>query len=313
MKVLDLSGGGGMPVLGLGTWKAAPGEVGGVVTDAIDAGYRHLDCSPIYGNEKELGAALAATTLPREDLWVTSKLWNDRHARGEVIPALRETLADLQLDYLDLFLIHWPVAHRRGVVFPQRADQMVSLDELPLTETWAGMEDAFDAGLARHIGVSNFSTAKLRVLNENARVRPEVNQVELHPFLQQAELVEYCREQGIAVTAYAPLGSQDRSAAPRPGSGPDLFTHPVVTDIATRRDLTPAQVLLAWALKRGTSVIPKSANPERLRENLAAAECDLSTSDMSALAGLDRAHRYLTGGFWALEGGPYSVAELWDE
>jgi len=317
MQTLELASGGGLPVLGLGPWKAAPGAVGAAVEAALALGYRHFDCARIYGNEAEIGAALARCLgdgrVAREELWITSKLWNDRHAAEDVVPALEESLRDLGLDYLDLYLVHWPVALKKGVWVPERADQVLGPDELPLAETWRGMEAARAAGLARHVGVSNFSAQKLRALCAGARLAPEVNQVELHPYLQQDGLLATCRELGVAVTAYSPLGSRDRPASMKAAGEPDLLADPVVGAIAARRGATPAQVLLAWALARGTAVIPKSVSPARMRENLAATALELSAGDLAALAGLDRGRRYVSGAFWVVEGGPTTLANLWDE
>ena len=306
-----------MPVLGLGTWNSAPGEVGAAVAQALGMGYRHLDCAPIYGNEAEIGAALheafAAGVVRREELFVTSKLWNDRHAPDDVLPALRRSLADLRLDQIDLFLIHWPVAHRRGVMFPQSASDFIPLERLPLVETWKGMEAAVAAGLARDIGVSNFSARKLEELAGAARIRPAVNQVELHPYLAQRELVEACRRHRVVVTAYSPLGSRARPETLRQEGEPVLLEDPQVRAVADRSGATPAQVLLAWGLQRGTAVIPKSVHPQRLAENLAAAALVLSKEDMRSLDALDRGRRYVDGSFWALPGSPYTLSGLWDE
>lgn len=306
-----------MPALGLGTWKSAPGEIGAAVREAIRAGYRHIDCAPIYGNEEEIGRALAECfedgLASREELWITSKLWNDRHASGEVIPALEETLSDLGLEYLDLYLIHWPVAIRTGLTFPESGVDMVSLEELPLEETWERMEAALAAGLCRHIGVSNFSAAKLARLLGVGRVAPEVDQVELHPYLRQDELVSFCRDNGVIVTAYSPLGSPDRPERLKEDDEPVLLEDPVIRGIAERLGATPAQVLIAWALARDTAVIPKSVNPDRIRENLAAADVSLDDEAMSGIAALDRHRRYIVGHVWAMEGSPYSLGRLWDE
>ena len=315
-KTLELHGGDPMPALGLGTWKSAPGEVGAAVEEALRIGYRHLDCAAIYGNEAEIGEALARCfakgLVSREELWVTSKLWNDRHATDDVVPALEQTLADLRLDHLDLYLIHWPVAQRRGVLGPEKADDLIGLDELPLAATWVGMEAALNAGLCRHIGVSNCSVAKLEGLLANARHKPEANQVELHPYLQQPELVTFCREHGVAVTAYSPLGSLDRPATMKQDDEPLLLEDPVIVEIAGRIGASPAQVLLAWQIERGVAVIPKSVHPGRLKENLDAAELSLAPDDMRAIEGLDRGRRYITGAFWAIEGSAYTLANLWD-
>lgn len=310
-----------MPALGLGTWKSEPGAVGAAVREALRLGYRHLDCAAIYGNEQEIGAALAAAleaeggapALRRDGLWITSKLWNDAHAAADVRPALLATLRALRLDALDLYLIHWPVVHRRGVRGPQSAADLLPLERVPLRETWAALEELVDEGLCRHVGVSNFSAVKLRQLLRSARIRPAVLQVELHPYLQQEELLAFCRDEGIAVTAYSPLGSSDRPEGLKAADEPVLLEDPLLAEIAAEHGATPAQVALAWALARGTAAIPKSVHPGRMRENLAAAELVLSPEDLRRIAGLERGRRYVTGSFWVKPGGPYTLADLWDE
>jgi alcohol dehydrogenase (NADP+) len=316
MNYLDLADGNRMPALGLGTWKSEPGVVGGVVREAIRIGYRHFDCAPIYGNEAEIGEALQASItageVSREKLWITSKLWNFNHLKADVVPGLRNTLSDLRLDYLDLFLVHWPVAHKPGVVFPETPDGFLSLEEAPLAETWAGMEEACNAGLCRHIGVSNFSVKKISGLLETASIRPAANQVECHPYLPQRDLLQFCQGHDIVLTAYSPLGSGDRPARIKREDEPVLLEDPVILQAAERHKLTPGQVLIAWALRRGTSVIPKSSNPGRLKENFAAASVKLDDDTMAAIDALDREYRFVDGSFWCPPGSPYTLEELWD-
>jgi alcohol dehydrogenase (NADP+) len=302
MRTSSLPDGSVIPALGLGTWKSRKGEVAGAITAAIDIGYRHIDCAAIYGNEREIGDALreavAAGRVARDELWITSKLWNDAHGAEHVEPALRRTLDDLQLDALDLYLVHWPVALRPGVIVPEKPEDFRSLEDVPLTETWGAMEACQRKGLCRHIGVSNFSAAKLRSLLATATVRPVMNQVEAHPLLQQNDLVELCRREGVLVTAYSPLS---------------LLEHPAIGAIAERRGLSSAQVLIAWAINRGTVCIPKSVDPGRLRQNFEAADVELDEQEMASIAALDRHFRYVTGAFWEMKGAPYTVAALWDE
>jgi len=304
-----------MPILGLGTWKSAPGEVYDAVNVALEAGYRHIDCAPIYGNESEVGRSLTesfeAGVTSREDVWITSKLWNDAHAPEDVRPALRQTLSDLQIDTIDLFLIHWPVALKKGTQLPQSPSDFVSLDEVPITETWAAMEELVDDGLARHIGVSNFNIPKLQTLLDTADHPPEMNQIELHPYLQQTDMVEFARENNVHLTAYSPLGSKDRPDGMKSDDEPILLDDPTIAEIADAHDATPAQVLISWAIHRSTAVIPKSVNEGRIKENLAAADVELTDADMEQIATLDRQRRYVDGEFWAMEGSPYTMEQIW--
>jgi alcohol dehydrogenase (NADP+) len=317
MRSVAFANGDHMPLLGLGTWKSDPGQVGSAVREAIRQGYRHIDCASIYGNEREIGAAIgeaiASGEVAREELWITSKLWCNSHGRDNVEPALRRTLQDLGLDWLDLYLIHWPVAIEPAVGFPSSASEVLPPSAERLRATWEGMEAALNAGLTRHIGVSNFSIRKLQDLLQHGRLRPEVNQVELHPLLQQPDLVAFCRAEGIHLTAYSPLGSGDRPAQLKAADEPVLLEHPVIAAIAAEHGCSAAQVLLAWHLCRGISTIPKSVSPVRLRENLAAAAIELTPTDLERLAALDRGVRLVDGSFWLMEGSPWSLQSLWDE
>ena len=317
METLQFANGDQMPILGLGTWKSTPGEVYKAVREALRIGYRHIDCAPIYGNEAEVGQALADSfkegVTSRDQLWITSKLWNNSHAPEDVQPSLEKTLSDLQIDFLDLYLIHWPVVLRKEVLFLESVTDLIALDDLPISETWPIMEAMVDKGLCKHIGVSNFSVAKLKELLENSRLMPEMNQIELHPYLQQPAMLEFCKSKGIHLTAYAPLGSADRPARLKVENEPILLEEPAINKLAESRGITPAQLILSWATHRQTAVIPKSVNPERLRQNLNAAEVSLTQDDMQEMAGFDRHRRYVNGAFWAQEGGPYTIANLWDE
>ena len=317
MLSFSLPGGDHIPALGLGTWKAAPGAVYGAVKEALAIGYRHIDCAPAYQNEPEVGKAIAETIasglVSRQDLWLTSKLWNNTHAPAQVRPALEQTLTDLRIDALDLYLIHWPVAFKPGVFFPRKGEDYIALQDLPIIETWKALEDCVAKGLVRHIGVCNFSVAKLDALCRQAAIRPAMNQIELHPYLQQSQTLEFCRENGILVTAYSPLGSGDRPAGMKKSGAPTLLDNPVVQRVAAKHEATPAQVLLAWGLNRQTVVIPKSVNPERLRQNFAAAHLLLDAQDMADIATLDRGYRFVDGSFFTGPGSPYTLNTIWDE
>ena len=303
-----------LPLIGLGTWKYEPHQVKMAVKEAIKLGYRHIDCAATYGNEKEVGEALAECfqegIVKREDLWITSKLWNDSH--NHVGKGLKRTLADLQLDYLDLYLIHWPVSLKHGVAFPSSADDMVPFD---LEKTWRSMEALVDDGLVRHIGVSNFSIKKLKDLLALARVKPEVNQIERHPYLQQKELAKFAKSKGIHITNYSSLGSGDRPAGLRAEDEPVLLQDTTIQSIAEQVGATPAGVLLKWAIQEGASVIPKSVTPKRLEQNLQTDKTVTTLTDeqMDMLRNLDKRRRYVDGLFWCLEGAPYTGESLWDE
>jgi alcohol dehydrogenase (NADP+) len=315
MRTLTLHDGTPLPAFGLGTWNSPEDEVYRAVRLALELGYRHLDCAHIYGNETTIGRALAdafaAGDVRREDVWVTSKLWNDRHVPADVSDGIETTLAALRLDQLDLYLVHWPVAIRPGVGIPKSAEDMVPLSDAPLAATWEAMGELEAAGLTRQIGVSNFNLTHIREVHAATGVLPAVNQVEMHPYLAQQGLVDGCRDLGVAVTAYSPLGTPSGAALFGTADDAPLLSHPVIHGIAEARGATAGQVLIAWALGRGTSVIPKSTNPDRLRENLAGADVSLTAEDVAAIGGLDRGYRYVNGSFWCMEGSPYSLADLW--
>jgi alcohol dehydrogenase (NADP+) len=315
MVTLTLRDGTAFPAFGLGTWLSEPEEVYRAVRHALEVGYRHVDGAWVYLNEEEVGRgirdAIAAGDVEREDLWVTTKLWNDHHLAEHVRPGLERSLGLLGLDYVDLYLVHWPVAHRHGTVRPRGPEDFHSPDEAPIARTWEAMAALPDTGLARHVGVSNFSASKIAGLIDAVGVAPEVDQVEMHPFLAQNDLLAFLREHRIVATAYAPLGSRGRPPALRRDDEVVLLEHPTVASIATAREASPAQVLIAWGLARGTAVIPKSTNPTRIEENLAGSRLALDPEDIAALHALDTGTRYVTGAFWALPGSPYTVDWLW--
>ncbi|KAF2792256.1 Aldo/keto reductase [Melanomma pulvis-pyrius CBS 109.77] len=279
-KTFKLNTGADIPAVGFGTWQAAPGEAGRAVQTAIRAGYRHLDCAPLYWNEKEIGHAitsvLSETHIPRSNIFITTKLWSSQHSEPE--SALRTSLADLQLEYVDLYLMHWPVSlppNSPSTPNFGKEDRSVHATNWDFTKTWAEMENLLDTGLTKAIGVANFSTVNLEKLLKTAKVVPAVNQTELHPLLPQNKLNAYCKEHGIHQTAFGPLG----------GKGSTLHSNSMVLKIAEGYKKTPAQVLLSWGVNRGWSVIPKSVTEERIMANLEVFEMSEETAkDLDALA-----------------------------
>ncbi len=290
MKYVTLNTDYKMPVIGLGTWKSAEEKIYQAVRWAIKAGYQHVDCAAVYGNEETVGQALhdavAEGDIERKNLFITSKLWNTAHKPADMRPALEQSLKDLQTDYLDLYLIHWPIAED-----PLSGEALDILQE----ETWAEMEKAQKDGLVRSIGVSNFTQTKLKDLMDKAEIMPAVNQVEIHPYLAQNDLVEFCRANQIVVTAYAPLGSGDRPDTMKEAGEPSLLADQVVADIAKKNSATPAQVLIAWGLARGLVEIPKSVQFDRIEENLGALNVTLDDDDMKRLNAIDETFRFVTG------------------
>lgn len=294
------------PKVGLGLWKVPNESAAGLVEQAIAVGYRHLDCACDYGNEREVGqgirAALSAKICSREELWVTSKLWNTYHAHNHVRPALERTLQDLGLEYLDLYLIHFPIAqdfvpfetrYPPGWFFDPAAQKPeMKFARVPRAETWGALEKLVEEGLVRHIGVCNYGTALLRDLLAYARIRPSVLQIELHPFLTQEKLVRFALESGLAVTAFSPLGAQSYHSIGMAETTESVLDHSTVRDIAWLHGRTPAQIVLRWAIQRGTSVVAKTTRPERLRENLAVDDFKLSREEMAGISSLNRNRRF---------------------
>jgi len=292
-----------MPLVGLGLWKIPQATTADSVYNAIKAGYRLLDGAADYGNEKEAGEgvhrAIKDGLVKREDLFITSKVWNAFHAYDHAKAAAKMQLGLWKIDYFDLLLVHFPIslkhvdpAERHPCMWwNDAALTKVVLQKTPFQETWKAFEELVDEGIAKNIGVSNVGGAQLLDIHTYARHEPQVLQIEHHPFLTQEPLVNYVKTiHNMAVTAYSSFGPQ--SYVELGMSGESLFTHPTITKIATAHSRTPAQVLLRWATQRGVAVIPKSNHHARLVENLASSEFNLSPAELAAISALNRNLRF---------------------
>lgn len=275
-----------MPLVGLGTWKSGPGQVETAVSSAIAFGYRHIDCAHCYCNEPEVAIGikdgLAKAGIARKDVFVTSKLWNNAHVPKAVLPACENTLKNLGLDYLDLYLIHWPVSLEFVGIderFPKNPDGSMRYDYTNFTETWVEMEKLVAKGLCRSIGVSNFNSKQLAEVLSSCKIAPAVNQVESHPYFPNNELLAYCTSKEIAMSAYSPLGSGN---APE-GHVPPLTNEGLVA-IGKKYGKTSAQVMIKFQQQRGVIVLPKSVTPARIQANFEVFDFQLTPAEMAALS-----------------------------
>jgi diketogulonate reductase-like aldo/keto reductase len=307
-----------MPAIGLGTFgsdHAHPHSVADAVRGAFEAGYRHFDCAAVYGNEDAIGRVFRGmldSGVMRNELWVTSKLWNDMHGRAE--EACRKSLADLQLDYLDLYLVHWPFPnwHPPGCTVESRSAEARPYIHEEFMKTWRQMERLVDLGLARHIGTSNMTVPKLRLLLRDARIKPAVNEMELHPHFQQLELFEFVVANGIVPVGYCPLGSPNRPERDKTSDDTVDMEDPVIVDIAATHGVHPAAVCLKWAVQRGQVPIPMSTKREKYIANLQAVSgAPLTDDEMLRISGIDQNCRLVKGQVFLWKQGQ-SWEDLWD-
>ena len=296
----------GLPTLGLGTWKLPKPQVPAVIREAVRLGYRHFDCACDYGNEAEVGAGLESVVQEglcrRDDLWVTSKLWNTYHEPKHVRAACERSLRDLQLDVLDLYLVHFPIA-LAYVPFDVRYPPEWFFDPaaekpamkpiaVPYADTWGAMEELQRAGLVKRIGVCNLNVSMLREVLNTASIRPAVHQFEAHPYLIQERQVRFCQSEGIAVTAFSPLGAPSYLPLGMARPEESVLVDPVVSGIAAALGRTPAQVVLRWGVQRGCAVIPKTQDFNHLSDNAQVFDFSLSAGQMQAIDALDRHRRF---------------------
>lgn len=309
-----------IPAIGLGTFGSDrfSGEtVAAAVKDAIELGYRHIDCAAVYGNEHLIGHSLKEALrsgVAREELWITSKLWNDRHAEAEVIPACETSLRDLQLDYLDLYLVHWPFPnfHAPGVDVSSRDPHARPYIHADYMKTWRQMEKLVERGLVRHIGVSNMTLPKMELLLRDAAVKPACAEMELHPHFQQPALFQYMVEHDILPVGYSPIGSPNRPERDKTAGDTVDIDDPVIRKIAAHHNLHPAVVCILWAVQRGQAPIPFSVKREQYLGALRAVTEDaLSAEEMAEIAAIDKNCRLIKGQVFLWEGAR-GWEDLWD-
>ncbi|KAI7908264.1 NADP-dependent oxidoreductase domain-containing protein [Cokeromyces recurvatus] len=288
-RKITLNTGNEVPVIGLGTWLSKPDEVRKAVKCALETGYRHLDCAYVYCNEDEVGQGIRESGVPRKEIFITSKLWNTHHRKEYVKAAVKASLKALGLDYLDLYLIHWPVSFINSgkpeetpvvpnmeYLIPKKND-IVQLEEVDPLETWNAMEELVEEGYVKAIGLSNFNIEKTQYILDHCKIKPAMNQIELHPALQQPELVSFLHKNNIQVTAYSPLGNNVYGEK-------RIVDDPIILDIAKKLNKSPAQICIAFAAQRGLIVIPKSVTPSRIVENFQ--DFELSKEDFDSIASL---------------------------
>lgn len=310
-----------IPVVGLGTFgsdHASSNQVAGAVREALSLGYRHLDCASVYANEAEIGNVLKEVfdsgVIRREELWITSKVWNDMHGKGDVLLSCAQSLRDLGLDYLDLFLVHWPFPnhHPPGCDVNERNPHARPYIHEDFMKTWNQMERLVDMGLVRHIGTSNMTISKLELVLRDCRIKPACNEMELHPHFQQPELFDYVKAKGIQPIGFSPIGSPGRPERDRTSEDTVDIEDPLIVAAAEKRRVHPAVICLKWAVQRGQIPIPFSINRRNIISNLkAVVEDPLTDEEMAAISGIDRNCRLVKGQVFLWEGAK-DWTDLWD-
>jgi alcohol dehydrogenase (NADP+) len=309
-----------MPAIGLGTFGSdhvSPLEIAAAVEGAAALGYRHFDCASVYGNEAQIGYALQQilrSGIQRGQLWITSKLWNDKHGENDVIPSCRQSLADLRLEYLDLYLVHWPFPnyHPPGCDVNSRSNDAKAYIHAEFMKTWRKMEDLVDLGLVRHIGTSNMTIPKLKLLLRDARIKPAVNEMEMHPHFQQPELFDFVRSNSMVPVGYCPIGSPGRPDRDRMPDDTVPTEDPVIVKIANRLGVHPAVVCVKWAVQRGQVPIPFSTNRNHYLSNLEGIVSEpLTETEMGEISAIHRNCRLIKGQVFLWKEGQ-SWEDLWD-
>jgi len=309
-----------MPAIGLGTFGSdhvTAGEVAAAVEGAAEVGYRHFDCASVYGNEHEIGYALEQVVrkhIPREQLWITSKLWNDKHGEDDVIASCRKSLTDLRLSYLDLYLVHWPFPnfHPPGCDVTSRSKEAKPYIHAQFMRTWRKMEELVERGLVRHIGTSNMTVPKLKLLLRDARIKPAVNEMELHPHFQQSQLFDFVRANGMVPVGYCPVGSPGRPERDRTPEDTVPTQDSVILKIANRLGVHPAVVCIKWAVQRGQIPIPFSTNRGHYLSNLEGVVSEpLTENEMREISAIDRNCRLIKGQVFLWKDGQ-TWEDLWD-
>jgi alcohol dehydrogenase (NADP+) len=308
-----------IPVIGLGTFGSDNYDartIANAVKTAIEMGYRHIDCASVYGNEKEIGEALqevfAQGIVTREELWITSKVWNDKHK--QVVESCKQSLSDLQLDYLDLYLVHWPFPnfHAPKCDVTARQPNSVPYIHKEYMHTWAQMESLVQSGLVKNIGTSNVTIPKMKLILQDCTIKPVVNEMEIHPHFQQPELYKFMIDNGVQVIGYSPIGSPGRPERDKTPEDTVDMEDPVIVAIAERLQVHPAVVCLKWAVQRGQITIPFSVKTDKMYNNLKGiTEGPLTVQEMEAISGIDKQCRLIKGQVFLWQSAK-GWEDLWD-